>query len=230
MAINSNWQTKAGTLFKPEKQPVSGSLGVVATNHPLGSAAGIEMLALGGNAIDAAIAALFALNVVEPMMTGIFGAGWMNLRLADGSSIIVDNYTTAPLAATPDLYRPISDTWPDYMETEGRQNVLGYLSVSTPGTLKAWAEAVAQWGRLDLETVMQPAIRYAERGFPASQYLHELIMEARADLARFPETGRTFLPGGQPPAVGSLIVQPELADSLRTIAQEGPAALYGGAL
>src|SRR5262245_19604874 len=88
MDSNSRWRTKAGTFFNPEKQSVTGSLGVVATNHPLGSRAGIEMLAQGGNAIDAAIAALFALNVVEPMMTGIFGAGWMNLRLADGSSII----------------------------------------------------------------------------------------------------------------------------------------------
>lgn len=230
MTTGSGWRAKAGTLFDLEKQPVTGSRGVVASNHPLGSAAGIEMLAMGGNAIDAAIATLFALNVVEPMMVGLFGAGWMTLRLADGSALAVDNYSVAPLAATPDLYRPVSDTWPDYMETEGRQNVLGYRAVGVPGTLKAWAEAVAQWGRLDLETVMQPAIRYAERGFPASQYLRELIMDASADLAHFPETARTFLPGGQPPALGSLIVQPDLARSLRTIAQEGPAALYGGAL
>src|SRR5262245_52199241 len=230
MTITSGWQAKAGTRFKLEKQPATGSRGVVASNHPLGSAAGIEMLAMGGNAIDAAIATLFALNVVEPMMVGVFGAGWMNLRLADGSALTVDNYSDAPMAATPDLYQPISDSWPDYMETEGRQNVLGYRSVGVPGTLKAWAEAVAQWGRLELETVMQPAIRYAERGFPASQYLRELIMDARADLARFPETARTFLPEGQPPALGALIRQPELAESLRTIAREGPEALYGGSL
>ena len=79
------WRSRAGTLFETKKQTVVGSRGVVTTNHPLGSAAGAEMLALGGNALDAAIAALFALSVVEPMMVGIFGAGWMNIRLADGT-------------------------------------------------------------------------------------------------------------------------------------------------
>ena len=86
--------------FALEKQMVSGARGVVAANHPLGSAAGIEMLALGGNAIDAAIATLFALNVVEPMMVGVFGAGWTNLRLADGTQIVLDNYSTAPFAGS----------------------------------------------------------------------------------------------------------------------------------
>lgn len=226
----SNWRAKAGTCFDLEKQPATGSRGVVAANHPLGAAAGVEMLALGGNAFDAAIAALFTLNVVEPMMVGLFGAGWMNLRLAGGAQIVIDNYSTAPQAAQPDMYRPISDTWPNYLETEGQQNTLGYLSVGVPGTLKAWAEVVTTWGKLDLETVMQPAIRYAERGFPASQYLRELILNNQAALARFPATAQTFLPGGQPPAIGQRIVQPDLAESLRTIAGEGPDVLYDGPL
>ena len=70
----SNWRTAAGTVFETEKLPATGSLGMVVTNNPLGSAAGAEMLAAGGNAIDAAIASLFTLTVVEPMMVGIFGA------------------------------------------------------------------------------------------------------------------------------------------------------------
>ena len=99
-----------------------------------------------------------------------------------------------------------------------------------PGTLKAWAELVETHGRFDLETVMQPAIRHAERGFGATQYLHELISDNQADLAHFPETAAIFLPYGRPPAAGDLIVQPALAESLRTIAKEGADSLYGGSL
>lgn len=230
MSTQPAWHTRAGTYFTLEKQMVSGARGVVAANHPLGAAAGLEMLALGGNAIDAAIATLFALNVVEPMMVGVFGAGWTNLRLADGTQIILDNYSTAPLAATPDLYTPISDIWPDYMETAGRANKVGYLAVGAPGTLQAWATAVRTWGKLDLETVMQPAIRYAQRGFPASGYLCELITNAQADLAQFPAAARLFLPDGRPLRPGERIVQAELAESLTAIARYGPAVLYDGAL
>ena len=127
MAIppKKSWRTTAGTQFEPQKQSATGSRGVVSTNNPLASAAGLEMLALGGNAFDAAIAALFTLSVVEPMMVGILGAGWMTLRKADGELIAIDNYSTAPAAASADLYTPISDSWPDYMETVGDQNKLG---------------------------------------------------------------------------------------------------------
>ncbi|MFN8444896.1 MAG: gamma-glutamyltransferase [Caldilineaceae bacterium] len=230
MNQQTNWHSRAGSQFTTEKAMVTGSRGVVAANHPLGAAAGLEMLALGGNAIDAAIATLFALNVVEPMMVGVFGAGWMNIRLADGRSLIVDNYSTAPLAATPTFYTPVSNQWPDYMETVGRANKVGYQAVGVPGTLKAWAEAVAQWGRLDLETVMQPAIRYARRGFTVSAYLSELIRSCQEDLARFPASAQTFLRQGRPLPAGARLVQPALAESLQSIATHGIDMLYDGAL
>jgi gamma-glutamyltranspeptidase/glutathione hydrolase len=213
-----------------EKRPATASRGMVVTNHPLGSAAGAEMLAAGGNAVDAAIGALFALTVAEPMMVGIFGAGMTHLRLADGRHLVIDNYTTAPAAARPDMYRPVSDTWPDYLRAEGDVNLVGLLSVGVPGTLKAWSQAVARFGRLDLETVMQPAIRHAERGFRATPYLVAAVTETAPDLARFPETARTFLPGGAPIKAGDLITMPEYAATLRLIAAKGPAALYGGDL
>ena len=213
-----------------EKRPAVASRGMVVTNHPLGSAAGAEMLAAGGNAVDAAIAALFALTVVEPMMVGIFGAGMTHLRLADGRHLVIDNYTTAPAAARPDMYRPVSDTWPDYLRAEGDQNLIGLLSVGVPGTLKGWCEALARFGRLDLETVMQPALRHAERGFRATPYLVEAVTETAADLARFPETARTYLPGGSPIKAGDLVVPGDYAATLRLIAAKGPAVLYGGEL
>lgn len=213
-----------------EKRPATASRGMVVTNHPLGSAAGAEMLAANGNAVDAAIGALFALTVVEPMMVGIFGAGMTHLRLADGRHLVIDNYTTAPAASRSEMFTPVSDTWPDYLRAEGDVNLVGLLSVGVPGTLKAWAQAVARFGRLDLETVMQPAIRHAERGFRATPYLAAAVTETAPDLARFPETARTFLPGGAPVKAGELIAMPEYAATLRLIAAKGPGVLYGGDL
>ena len=89
-----------------EKHPAVGKRGMVITNHPLASAAGAEMLAAGGNAIDAAIAAFFTLSVVEPMMVGILGGGMAHIRLADGTHTIIDNQSTAPAATGPTTYTP----------------------------------------------------------------------------------------------------------------------------
>ena len=134
------WRVRAGTTFQTEKRAVAAARGMVVTNHPLASAAGAEMLAGGGNAVDAAVASLFALTVVEPMMVGVFGAGHAHLFLAGRAHTVIDGYTTAPAAARPDMYRPVSDTWPDYMETKDRENSVGLRSVGVPGTLAAWCE------------------------------------------------------------------------------------------
>ena len=225
-----NWRDNAGTAFDLQKQSTTASNGMVVANHPLGSVAGAEMLAMGGNAIDAAIAALFTQGVVEPMMVGIFGGGWINIRLADGQHIIVDDYPTAPASASPDLYRPVSDTWPDYMKAEGNENTVGPLSVAIPGNLKGWCEVLEKFGNLSLFDVMQPAIRHAENGFPMSPYLSECIREAAPNIRRFPETERILMPNGNLPKAGQRLIQPDLANTLRTIATQGPNALYGGAI
>ena len=122
------WRSSAGTTFDTFKEAATGSQGMVVTNHPLGSSAGLEMLAMGGNAVDAAIAAIFALSVVEPMMVGPLGGGYINLGLADGTGLCIDNYTLAPSAATPDMYTPVSDTWPDYLTSVGRVSQVGHLA------------------------------------------------------------------------------------------------------
>src|ERR1700730_8016532 len=102
----TDWRTRAGTTFSCEKRPATGARGMVVTNHPLASAAGAEMLAAGGNAIDAAIAALFALAVVEPMMVGILGGGITHTRLAGGRHVVIDNQSMAPLATNATTYTP----------------------------------------------------------------------------------------------------------------------------
>lgn len=212
------------------KQPATGSRGVVVTNHPLGSAAGLEMLAMGGNAVDAAIAAVFALSVVEPMMVGPLGGGYINIAMADGTATCVDNYTIAPGAATPDLYTPVADTWPDYLLTVDRENQVGHRAVGVPGNLKGWDEAHAAHGRLDWVAVVAPAIRYARHGFRCSEYLSRLAADNADDIARFAATASVFQADGRTVQPGDLIVQPDFATSLELIAAERSAAVYGGAL
>ncbi|MEM7092753.1 MAG: gamma-glutamyltransferase [Actinomycetota bacterium] len=225
-----DWRALAGTTFETFKQPATGSQGMVATNHPLGSAAGLEMLAMGGNAVDAAIAAVFALSVVEPMMVGPLGGGYINIRMADGQALCIDNYTLAPGAATPDMYTPVSDAWPDRLLTVDRESQVGHRASGVPGNLKGWDEAHAAHGRLAWETIVAPAIRYAADGFVCSEYLSRLATDSAADIARFTATAAVFQPGGRTVAPGDRIVQPQFADSLRLIAAERSAALYYGEL
>ncbi len=224
------WRERAGTAFQTEKCSVTAARGMVVTNHPLASAAGAEMLAAGGNAVDAAVASLFALTVVEPMMVGVFGAGHAQLFLSGHLHTVIDGYTVAPAAARPEMYRPVSDTWPDYMEAEERENSVGLRAVGVPGTLAAWCEMLSRFGTLALATVMAPAIRHAEHGFHVTGYLSECIAETAMDLVRFVDSARVFLPGGAPLAKGDRLVQSDYAVTLRTIATDGPVTLYGGAL
>lgn len=225
------WRQRAATTFSCDKQPATAAGGMVVTNHPLASAAGAEMLAAGGNAVDAAIAALFTLSVVEPMMVGILGGGMAHIRLADGRHTVIDGLSTAPAAAGPDCYRPVSDTpGPTYLETAGRENAVGAKAVGVPGNLKAWCETLARFGRLPLDAVTEPAIRHAARGFAVTPYLSECIAESAADLAGDAEIARLYLPGGRPLAPGARLVQADYAETLRRIASEGPELLYGGAL
>lgn len=227
---DSGWRARAGTIFQCEKTPVTASRGMAVTNHPLASAASAEMFAMGGNAIDAAISALFTLSVVEPMMVGIFGGGTAVLHLADGRETVIDGLATAPMAAKPDSFKPISDVWPDYMEAERRRNRVGPASVAVPGNLKAWCETLERFGTLPLETVMEPAIRHAARGFRVTNYLASCIEEISDDMKLDPAIAAVFLPGGKPLAEGALLVQADYAQTLREIAQKGPDHLYGGAL
>ncbi len=191
---------------------------MVVTNHPLASAAGAGLLAAGGNAVDAAVGALFALTVVEPMMVGLLGGGLFHLRTADGEHMLIDGMSTAPAAARPDSF------------ADGRGNTVGPAAVAVPGNVATWSSALDRFGTMPLTEVLEPAIRYAASGFRVTPYLANCVAEAAADLGADPEMARLFLPGGAVLKAGSMLVQPDAATSLRTIARDGAGALQGGPL
>jgi len=213
-----------------EKTPVTARQGMVVTNHPLASAAGAGMLHMGGNAVDAAVASLFALTVVEPMMVGILGGGVAHLRLADGRHVVVDGLSTAPGAARPDMYRTVSDVLPNYLETVGRENHLGPRAMAVPGALRAWCHTLERYGTLSLDEVLEPAIRLAARGWRATPYLADCVADNAAELAGDDGLAAVFLPGGAPVRAGDRVIRADYADSLRAVASQGADALHDGPL
>jgi gamma-glutamyltranspeptidase/glutathione hydrolase len=206
------------------KQPVTASQAVVSANHPMAAAAGLQMLSSGGSVADAAVAAAFAASVVEPMMMGIFGAGYILIRNGETGAVrVIDNYSPAPSAARPEMY--VSNA-----RQRERENRIGYLACAVPGSLKAWCSLHAELGKLPLAVVLAPAITYAEHGFPVSPYLFQCIEAEKNHLALFPESAKLFLPDRQPPPVGSRLVNPDYAATLREIAAQGPDIFYRGPL
>ena len=230
MAMGGNWRDRAATVFELQKQPAISSRGMVVSNHPLASSAGAEMLAAGGNAIDAAIATLFTLTVVEPMMVGIIGGGMAHIRLADGSHRFIDGQSTVPAAVKPDTYTSKPGSPHDVFDTVGDENLNGPKAVAVPGSLKAWCETLKRFGTMSLADVMQPAIKHAARGYVVTPYLHECISDGAEVMLRDKPISAIYLPKGVPLKPGERVVQAEYAETLSYIAQHGPDALYNGLL
>ena len=227
---SSSWRDRAATTFTCEKRPAQGSAGMAVSNHPLASAAGLEMLAGGGNAIDAAVAMQFALTVVEPMMVGLIGGTTMHVRLADGSHRILDGMSAVPLAGRPDMFRPIPGAAPEIYDTVDQENQVGPKAVAAPGSLRAWCLALQRYGTLSLADVMQPAIRHAGRGFTVTPYLSDCIVSAGPDLLKDKLAAARLLPDGTPLKAGARFVQADYAEALTLISRQGEAALHGGPL
>ena len=206
--------------FLCEKRPATGSRGMVVTNHPLASLAGTQILLEGGNAVDAAIACLFALCVVEPMMVGPLGGGVAHIRLADGRHAILDGLSTAPAAATADMF----------VHAAPGANEKGPLAMAVPGALAGWCTALARFGTAPLADVMAPAIRLAERGFIVTPYLSDCVTDTLADLACDPDLAATFIDDGAAIAPGTRLKRPQFGATLRLIAEHGPGVLHGGPL
>ena len=204
------------------QQPVRSAHGMVATDDPLASQAGVEILKRGGNAVDAAVATAFALAVVEPAAGNIGGGGFMLVRLANGKTTFFDYREMAPGKATRDMYiMPNGKLDPE-------ASTIGYRSVAVPGTVAGLALALKTYGKLKLADVMQPAIRYAEQGIPVTDKLVREFDEERPGLQRFSMSSHIFLNDGKYFHTGDTLRQPELAATLKRIAKNGPADFYQG--
>ena len=207
------------------KNEVVASEGVVATNHPLASAAGQVMLAKGGNAIDAIIAAYFALSVVEPDMSSPFGSGFINIHTADGRSITLDNYAAAPGEASADMYTLVHPEDEKAQAEAGHavvkeENRTGFKSIGVPGNLKAWLWALRNHGsgKLRLRDLMAPALDYAENGVHLSPAVAHRMGRARERCGAFPGWSEQFLRSGRLPEAGSLFARPAYAKTLEALA------------
>ena len=198
-----------------------GQTGMVSTGHPLATDAGLSILANGGNAFDAAVAIAAALNVVEPMMSGIGGYGTILIYDAKTRRTrFLNSSGRIPRAVNSDAFRAPT---PGYME-----NRRGAKAVSTPGNLHAWEAMSREYGSRDWRTLFAPAIRLADSGFTIGERTAGLI---NASYSSFPDHAKAIYgSGGAPLGAGQRLVQRDLARSLRLIADSGAGAFYGGSL
>ncbi len=211
----------AHTALAVAPAPVRSDRALVVSPHPVVSEAGVELLRAGGNVVDAAVAAAFALAVAQPQSTGIGGGGFLLIRLADGRAFAIDARETAPAAATPNLY--LEPGLPE------NASLIGGLAVATPGLVAGLALAQQSYGSLPLARVLEPAIRIAAEGYAIGAYQASWIERLRrSPLAeRFAETARIQFPAGHVDA-RTRLVQADLARTLRAIAAQGPRAFYEG--
>ena len=194
---------------------------IVVSDAPLATAAGVQVLRAGGNAVDAAIATAFALAVVYPEAGNLGGGGFMLARLPDGTTAALDFRERAPAAATPDMYL-------DSLGQLTDGSLIGGRASGVPGTVMGLWEAHRRLGRRPWASLLAPAMRLAERGFVVDAHLHASLAHARERLAPFPATAALLYPGGRVPATGSRLRHPELARTLRRIAREGAKGFYQG--
>jgi gamma-glutamyltranspeptidase / glutathione hydrolase len=208
------WRHKAG------RAPVMAAHAMVASDAPLGSAAGVEILKRGGNAVDAAVAVGFAIAVAYPEAGNIGGGGYMVIHMADGRAAALDYREIAPLAATRNMYLDANGTLTD-------KSIYGPLASGVPGAVAGLTEALAKYGTMSLADVMAPAIRYAEEGFVVDSALANSFRGNAKILTEF--AGKTvFMSNGQPLPAGTTLKQPALARTLRAIAAKGRSAFYEG--
>lgn len=231
MAMTDNGYLRSRYLI--EKSEVACRGGLVVAQHPLAAEAGARILAAGGNAVDAAIAAAAAITVVEPSMSTLAGGGAMLIHLAEKcQNIAIEFLPRVPERARPDMYRMASDGaaggmfgWP---LVEDNANIVGALSVGIPGTMAGLTMALERHGTMPLAQLFEPAVELAEDGFIPDWYLSTMVTGSARLMRRFPETHDIFLPDGLPPAAAlraylgtTRFHQPQLAATLRLLGSGG---------
>ena len=211
-------QTPHGINFEAHRPVVMGRNGMVCAGQPLASQAGISILQRGGNAVDAAIATAAALNVVEPLMSGIGGDGFIMVYQQASGRIDISNGTgAAPYAAS--LQRYQANGIP----------MKGILSMSVPGLVHSWLDVHERYSSLPLDGVLAPAINLAENGFPVTHHLSQAIASDRL-LCEFPTSRAVFTKDGQPLRPGAVLYQRNLAKTFQSIIEGGRDNFYQGAI
>jgi gamma-glutamyltranspeptidase/glutathione hydrolase len=205
--------------YPPTNRPdVRGTRGGVSSDHPLATQEGLRVLQAGGNAVDAALAMAGVLAVVRPHMNGVGGDAFiLYYEAATGRVYALNGSGRAGALATPAFFH---DKGLDEIPSTGA------LSVSVPGAVAAWADVNQRFGTMPFARLLQPAVHYARDGFPVST---RLAADFREQGGALNEPGRAlYLPGGEPPPVGSLLKNPALAATLERIAREGKDGFYRG--
>ena len=198
-----------------------GSRGMVSSSHPLASLAGLKILEAGGSVVDAAIATSAALAVVQNNMCGLGGDLFALLRVG-GTLVGLNGSGRAGERATIDLYEKLGY---NSIPTHGPMS-----AITVPGMVHAWGEMHKPYGKLEFKSLLSEAIYHAERGFPVPYGYAHSVASASTTLGRYHNWAEIFLPGGEPPRPGSILRQKDLANTLKTIAEEGCETYYGGNL
>ncbi|MFE3641395.1 gamma-glutamyltransferase [Streptomyces sp. NPDC059169] len=216
--------TSDGATGVPVKAPVAvGYGGAVASVDADASAAGIEVLRRGGNAVDAAVATAAALGVTEPYSAGIGGGGFFVYYDAGSRTVhTIDGRETAPRSADASLFTENGKPIPF------EEGVTSGLGVGTPGTPATWQTALDAWGSRPLGQLLKPAERLAKDGFTVDDTFRSQTQANEARFRDFPATSQLFLPGGQLPVVGSVFKNPDLARTYAELGRHGTRALYRG--
>ena len=204
--------------YPAANRPVAmGVNGMVSSAHPLASLAGVQVMAEGGNAFDAVVAVASTLNVVEPYMSGVGGIGLALAHVASEGRVRALNFSgRMPRAATPDRFT-----------VENLEQ--GILAPLIPGNLAGWLTLHETYGTMDRERLFQQAISYAENGFPITYVNSEIMHQTAEHLRQFPKSAQTILDGAgaaHPP--GTRLVWPDLARTLKLIAEQGADVFYRG--
>ncbi|WP_353248495.1 gamma-glutamyltransferase [Salinisphaera sp. T31B1] len=196
----------------------------ISSAHPAATAAGMEILAKGGNAFDAAVAVSAALAVVEPQSSGLGGGGfWLLHSASDQRDIMVDGREKAPAAADHDMYLDDDGRFIEHASRDGA------LAAGIPGEPAALVHIAETYGALDLATDLAPAIRLAREGFPINAHMRKLAGYRAEVLARHPASAALILDdAGQPLAEGTILRQPDLAATLKALADHGHDGFYAG--
>lgn len=211
----------------PKVAVMTGSGGAVSSVDRDASQVGIDVLARGGNAADAAVATAAALGVTEPYSAGIGGGGFLVYYDARSKKVsTIDGRETAPMSFTDKAFIDPATGQPYPFATA----VNSGLSVGVPGTPALWAKALRDYGTLSFNQALKPAERLAAKGFVVDQTFHDQTAQNADRFSRFPATARVFLPGGQPPAVGATFTNPDMAKAYRTLRTQGVDVLYRGRL